>query len=101
MSTHTLRFRAQGKTEKTRSVAGLEVATWSLETQPFRSQRILKPSNPPLGVFQFKMSMKNPILTGSRVVSHSVFGSPVTQVPENPKAEHPTPKVASFILTQF
>ena len=72
--------------------AGSEMVTWSLETQPARSQRILKPSTPSQNI---KFYSKLPQQQGQRVVrwsgGHSVFGNPATQVPENPKAEHPTP----------
>ena len=43
------------------------------------------------------MKNRKPIPMGSWG-SHSVFGSPAMQVPENPKAEHPTPKNASTVL---
>ena len=64
------------------------MATRSFETQPFRYQRILKPSTPPRkSIFQTETFAFNWVKRGG----HSVFGSPAPKVPENPKAEHPTP----------
>ena len=61
------------------------VVTQSLEAQPCRSQRILKLSTPP----STRLSLKG--YKGS----HLVFGSPVTQIPVNPKARHPIPVIIS------
>ena len=73
------------------------MATWSLETQLFRSQRILKPSTSS-DEFLSKILMRKKHHIIGVWCSHSVFGSPATQVPENPKAEHPTPKVTSAVF---
>ena len=64
----------------------LWVVTQSLETQPFRSQRILKVSTPPK-----KQVLESNILSET-VDGYSVFGNPALPVPENPKAEHPIQK---------
>ena len=66
----------------------MQVVTRSLEAQPRRSQRILKPSTLPSTHFRLKC------FKGGRVV----FGSPATQMPVNPKARHPTPVI---ILSQM
>ena len=66
----------------------MQVVTQSLEAQPRRSQKILKPSTPP----STHLSLKG--FKGG----HLVFGSPATQIPVNPKAKHPTPVI---ILSQM
>ena len=60
--------------------AKMQVITRSLEAQPHRSQRILKPSTPS----NTHLSPKG--YKGG----HLVFGSPATQIPVNPKARHST-----------
>ena len=66
----------------------MQMVTRSLEAQPCRSQRILKPSTPP----STHLSLKG--YKGD----HLVFGSPATQILVNPKARHPTPVI---ILSQM
>ena len=99
MPTH--HFPCTVKTRKACLIAGLEVATWSLEAQPFQSQIILKPGTPPLTKNLFQISMKNTHKIWVKRGSHSVFGNPAPQVPENPKAEHPTPKSRASFLRGF
>ena len=57
------------------------MVTWSLETQPRRSQRILKPGTPSQNI---KLYSTTCFTTGSKG-GHSVFGSPAPQIPKNPK----------------
>ena len=99
MPTH--HFPRTVKTRKACPIAGLEVATLSLEAQPFQSQRILKPGTPPLTKNLFQISMKNTHINWVKRGSHLVFGNPASQVPENPKAEHPTPKSRASFLWSF
>ena len=64
------------------------MVTRSLEAQSHSSQRILKPSIPPI----------THLSPEGYKSDHLVFGSPATQIPVNPKAWHPTPVI---ILSQM
>ena len=54
---------------------------WSLETQPRRFQRILKPRTPSQNIKIYSTTCST---TGSKS-GHSILGSPAPQIPENPK----------------
>ena len=62
---------------KTRTTArkriNARVVTWSLKAQPFRSQRILKPSTPPSN---FRQNFQRKAHADGTGGSHSVFGNP-------------------------
>ena len=66
----------------TRSGAGSEMVIWSLEAQPCRSQRILKPGTPPQVSSKF---IKRPVQRTRSEGGHSVSGSPAPQISENPR----------------